>query len=82
MPITRAPIAFAAVSAATPTPELMPVISSHSPERKRPCATSMSWTTMNVIGIVVIARQLRRARRACALVDRAGSSEASLSGES
>lgn len=37
---------------------------------------------MNVIGIVVIARQLRRARRACALVDRAGSSGTSLSGES
>jgi hypothetical protein len=28
---------------------------------------------MNVIGIVVIARQLRRARRACAIVDRAAS---------
>ena len=37
---------------------------------------------MNVIGIVVIARQLRRARRACAVVDRGRSSRASLSGES
>ena len=36
---------------------------------------------MNVIGILVIARQLRRARRACAVVDRGRSSEASLSGE-
>ena len=28
---------------------------------------------MNIIGIVVIARQLQRARRACAVVERAGS---------
>lgn len=38
--------------------------------------------TMNVIGIVVIARQLRRARRACAVVDRATSPVGSSLGES
>lgn len=38
--------------------------------------------TMNVIGIVVIARQLRRARQACAVIDMASSSGTSFSGES
>jgi hypothetical protein len=28
---------------------------------------------MNLIGIIVIGRQLRKARRACALIERAGS---------
>lgn len=37
---------------------------------------------MNLIGIVVIARQLQRARLACAIVDRAPSPRVSLSGES
>jgi hypothetical protein len=37
---------------------------------------------MNVIGIIVIARQLQRARRACAVVDRASSPAQSALGES
>ena len=40
--MTLAPIAFAASSAETPTPEEMPVTSSHSPALSLPCCTSMS----------------------------------------
>lgn len=37
---------------------------------------------MNVIGIAIIARQLRRARRACAVIERAGSQAPPSQGES
>ena len=57
--MTLAPIAFAACSAATPTPAETPVTRSHSPALRPPCATSMSCTTMNVSGIAPASSQER-----------------------
>ena len=59
VPMTFAPIAFAACKAATPTPADTPVTSSHSPAFRPPCATSMSCTTMKVSGIAPASSQER-----------------------
>ena len=61
VPITRAPSSFPTCTAATPTPDETPVTSSHSPARNRPCAISMSCTTMNTSGMAAASSQESRA---------------------
>ena len=50
--MTFAPRTFPSCSEATPTPDETPLISSHSPALSRPCSTSMSYDTRNVIGML------------------------------
>src|SRR4029077_7790795 len=59
VPMTLAPSALAVCKAATPTPEEMPVTSSHSPALRRPCAISMSCTTMKTRGMHAASSQER-----------------------
>ena len=50
VPMTFAPSTFPSCNDATPTPDETPLINSHSPALSRPCNTSMSYDTRNVIG--------------------------------
>ena len=49
--MTWAPRALPMANAVTPTPELTPGMSIHSPAFKPPCTTSISNTTMEVSGM-------------------------------